>query len=189
MDARTFQNQFLSFFSLSSWTVRFSALKENWNRQKQLDIRIINSFMFVFVFILAFYFVNNISRSFKKINNLEFRVVSGLIQTQGAKPSLRLKDISYYLEKIEKRDIFKMGPKKPVENVNEVISSKAAEATQNLKLVGISWSDNPDAIIEDTKEMRTFFLREGQMIGEIKVESISRDKVVLRYGEELIELR
>lgn len=187
MAAGTFQTQFLSFLSLSFWPVRFSALKESW--KKQFDIKIINSFMVVCIFILSFYFVNNIFRSFKKINKLEFRVSNDLRQAQGGKQISRLKDISFYLEKIENRDIFKMGPKTSTADINEVISSKAAEATQNLKLVGIAWADDPDAIIEDTKQMRTFFVKKGQMIGDIKVESIFRDKVVLRYGEELIELR
>jgi len=187
MAAGTFQTQFLSFFSLSFWPERFHVLKESW--RKQFDIKIINSFMVVCVFILAFYFVNNIFRSFKRINNLEFRVSNELRQTQGAKQISQLKEIPYYLEKIGNRDIFKMGPKELTPDINEVISSKAAEATANLKLVGIAWSDDPDAIIEDTKQMRTFFVKKGQMIGEIKVESISKDKVVLRYGEELIDLR
>jgi type II secretory pathway component PulC len=63
------------------------------------------------------------------------------------------------------------------------------EMTQNLKLVGISWSNDPDAMIEDTKTTRTFFVKRGQMISEVKVKDIARDKVVLTYDGEDIDLR
>jgi type II secretory pathway component PulC len=56
--------------------------------------------------------------------------------------------------------------------------------------VGIAWSNDPDAMIEDTKTHRTFFLKKGQTIDEeIKVQAIFKDRVVLSYKGEEIELR
>jgi hypothetical protein len=55
--------------------------------------------------------------------------------------------------------------------------------------VGISWSDDPDVMIEDTKTQRTFFLKKGQMIDDIKLEAVFKDKVILNYLGEEIELK
>ena len=74
-------------------------------------------------------------------------------------------------------------------NLFKTPSSKVADATQDLKLVGISWSNDPIAMIEDSKALRTFFVTRGQMIGEVRVQAIFKDKVVLSYGGEEIELR
>jgi type II secretory pathway component PulC len=82
-----------------------------------------------------------------------------------------------------------MGAKK-ISNTVKGPSSRIIEATQNLKLVGISWSNDPDVMIEDTQNHRTLFLKKGRLINnEIKVEAIFKDKVVLSYQGEEIELR
>ena len=98
---------------------------------------------------------------------------------------------AYYLDKISGRDIFKLGPKKsPVSNEPvKVINQAVIDAAQNFKLVGISWSNDPDAMIEDTAAKKTFFVKRGQVVGDFKVQAISKDKVILSYGQEEIELK
>lgn len=103
-----------------------------------------------------------------------------------------LEETSYYLQKISSRDIFKEGRKEEV--VVETAPAKpveeAAEAVQNLALVGISWSSNPDAIIEDKSSQRTYFVKRGQMAGEaVKVEAIFKDHVVVTFEDKEYELR
>ena len=58
-----------------------------------------------------------------------------------------------------------------------------------MKLVGIAWSDNPDAMIEDTKVKKTYFVKQGDIINGVRIERIFRDKVVLTYKGEKIELK
>ena len=123
----------------------------------------------------------------KKNLNLEFKIAKSQ-HSIDSKVVSALKVASYYLEKIRARDIFKIGSKKKEEEI-KVPSSKIIDATQNLKLVGISWSGDPDAMIEDTKALRTFFVKRGQMIGEVKVQAIFKDRVVLSYEGEELELR
>ncbi len=60
-----------------------------------------------------------------------------------------------------------------------------SEALQAIKLVGISWSDNPLALIEDVSNGRTYFLRKGQEMKGIKIQDISKEKVMVTYqGQE-----
>ncbi|MBU1087193.1 MAG: hypothetical protein KKD05_06700 [Candidatus Omnitrophica bacterium] len=104
-----------------------------------------------------------------------------------------LKEKQFYLEKAEVRDVFQMGfaKRKEVdfkeEDINKI--SKLSELTKNFKLVGISWSDAPDAIIENPEIDKTYFVRKGYMIDDIKVYDIQKDRVVLRYKGEEVEIR
>ena len=103
-----------------------------------------------------------------------------------------LKESSYYLQKVSSRDIFKEGKKAEVVTQapaqNAVVET--AEAIKNLALVGISWSKDPDAIIEDKAHQRTFFVKRGQLVGEnVKVEAIFKDHVVVTFEDHEYELR
>lgn len=59
----------------------------------------------------------------------------------------------------------------------------------DLKLVGIIWSNSPQAMIENTKEQRTFLLSQGEQIGQVTVKKIFQEKVILEVGGEEQELR
>jgi hypothetical protein len=111
--------------------------------------------------------------------NVPFEDVPALIQTA-----------SYYIDKVGQRDIFKIGLKKSTEDTAKAAPISAAkEMTQHLKLVGISWSNDPDAMVEDSKALRTFFVKRGHKIGGVKVEAIFKDKLILSYEGEEVELR
>ena len=83
-------------------------------------------------------------------------------------------------------------------NMFEVITSDGKNAVSDqrveqlgLKLVGIITidKDNFQAIIED-KDGRTYLGSPNEIIaGSIKVESIEVDKVILKKGEEILELK
>jgi hypothetical protein len=142
------------------------------------------------VFVLAVYFITNLLFSTlhsKDALNLE------LATDKNTKPlvsqvSSLLKAGTYYLEKARERNIFKIGMK-GTDSKSKAPSVRITEATQNLKLVGISWSDDPDVMIEDTKTGRTFFLKKGQMVDDIKLVAVFKDKVILSYLGEEVELK
>lgn len=117
----------------------------------------------------------------------EMRMVSAKV------PVEPLKETSYYLQKVSSRDIFKEGKKvveAPVEGKADNSAAEANEVIQGLALVGISWSSNPDAIIEDKRSQRTFFVKRGQSVGDnVKVEAIFKDHVVVNYEDREYELR
>ncbi|MBU1061610.1 MAG: hypothetical protein KJ957_01620 [Candidatus Omnitrophica bacterium] len=194
----------LSFFSLAAWKSRLSFLKGNLRkgaktgRFQRLDTKTVNKFLCLLIFSLGAYFITDLYISmvnFKKMPNLKFEIQKSLKSEILPEVSVLRKKVAYYLEKVRDRDIFNMGIKQVVEEISEVEhkpklpTSKIMDAVQNLKLVGISWSDDPDAMIEDTKAMRTFFVKRGQMIGDIKVQAIFKDKVILGYAGEEMELK
>ena len=201
IQAAAVKHQGLSLFSFGAWSGRLSFFKRGFNsslkdiKQRRLDTRAINGILGFLVLVLFLYFIISSSIS---LMNLKNSAISRFKVQESGKASLDSQEVSslkrtsaYYLDKISGRDIFKMGLKKaPVSNEPvKVVNQEVVNAAQNFKLVGISWSNDPDAMIEDTAAKKTFFVKIGQMVGEFKVQAISRDKVILNYGQEEIELK
>jgi len=92
-----------------------------------------------------------------------------------------------------KRDFFvPLGTKVNVEAVNQTQS--LSELFKDFKLVGIFWSQNPEVMIENIKDTRTYSLKKGDSINEkIKVVGISRTSAILEAvteeGPKEFELR
>ena len=103
-----------------------------------------------------------------------------------------VKNISYYLEKTSARNLFsvKQIPEAVVKAGEEnVLTIKEADRTKDFSLVGIAWSADPEAMIEDAKNKRTFFVKRGQALDDdIKVVTIFKDKVILTYKTKEFEL-
>jgi hypothetical protein len=189
------QHRNLSLFSVEAWIGRLSFFKgelKKWSKvgKSQSDIiKIINRLMYVGISLLVIYFAGNFSVSIinaNKIPQVDFKVQSAIANSAGMSGISSIKPSSYYLEKIRQRDIFKMGRINKEEEKQKV---QIIELAKNFKLVGISWSDDPDVMIEDTSSKRTFFVKRGQAIGDIKVQAVFKDKVILSYGKEEMELK
>lgn len=191
----------LSLLSPGAWLGRISFSRERFKKwlkdlkRRQLDIKALNKALSVCVAALALYFAGNLAIGIvntKKLPVFKFEF-SGRESADVFQEGLFLKAASYYPEKVRQRDIFQLGPKKTDDTKEETVqvgpSGEILEAIQHLKLVGISWSNDPDAMVEDTKALKTFFVKRGQMIGDVRVQAIFKDKVVLSYRGEETELR
>ena len=182
-------------FSLSVVRARFSFLKSNiFNtfRPQEFSITSLNKLLGIIFLFLFFYAAVDIASS---MLNLKGKVAAAFKMAK--KPSFysqrgvsTLKELKYYQNKAKNRDIFdivmakKQEPLKKTNNIQEIIKK-----TSYLKLVGISWSNNPDAMIEDTRAKKTLFVKEGDLIDNILVRKILRDKVILNLEGEAIELK
>lgn len=204
VDGRAIRYRRNSLFSFSAWLSRVYFFKNKLNGSfdhrdfRKLDVKAINNILFLSIIILAAYFIFSFSVSMIDMKNpwdSKFKISdSGSQSEEGVeKVSFLKKAESFYLEKPRQRDIFKIGAKNIIGNAEAVMkdaSSKAIESTKHLKLVGISWSSDPDAMVEDTIALRTFFVKRGQTMGtDIRVEAILKDKVILSYKGEEVELR
>lgn len=192
----------ISLLSPKTWQARISFFKDSLGKYLKgggvfrLDIKVVNRALAVCIFILVFYFINNLYAGLIKLKNIpDFEA-----QAQTQKESLvfqkasSLKALSFYLGEVRARDIFKMGAIKVPEtdeSKKKAASSRLLEAVSNLKLVGISWSNDPDVMIEDTKVQRTYFLKKGQIIDSVnlKLEAVFKDKVILSSDGEEVELK
>ena len=188
-----------SLFSFGAWLGRLSFLKDKFRDLAGSDrsysdiVKIVNAVLAVGILSLGFYFISSLSVAFintGKLPMLKFKAKDSSGQLAFSEAASPLKPSSFYLDKIKQRNIFRMGAKAGEDKAASAENaSKIIELSQDLKLVGISWSDSPDAMIENTKAQRTFFVKKGQMIGELQVKEITRDKVIITYGGEEAELR
>jgi type II secretory pathway component PulC len=84
-----------------------------------------------------------------------------------------------YVKMSKQRDIFNREQRTAVER-SAVADKPAIPRTKtDLQLVGIYFSEEPEVIIEDKVEKKTYFLKEGENIKEIKVKNIRPDRVIL----------
>lgn len=99
-----------------------------------------------------------------------------------------LKELSFYLNEIRKRDIFHANAAPSAGESGQKKSETFTKAVENMKLQGISWGGVPKAMIlwKDGKESKMYFLVEGQAIGTTgyKVIEISRTSVKVSDGNE-----
>jgi type II secretory pathway component PulC len=106
---------------------------------------------------------------------------------QSVTPEVR--PFSYYLEMVQRRDIFSPVKLKSVEDPEDEAKKAMDALLKDLKLVGISWGNDPEVIIEDVKAGKTYFLKTGDSISSFKVDAILKDKVVLESGGQKTELK
>ncbi|MBN1912837.1 MAG: hypothetical protein JW788_00395 [Candidatus Omnitrophica bacterium] len=187
-----------SLFSADAFKGRFAFFKGRVKKDFKVkgaygaDLKLANNGLRFCVVFLAGYLVFSVPYSavyFKEAMNLELKSNCDTKPSGMLAVSL-LKATSYYLEKARERNIFKIRVTRSEEKASKTPFSTIGEATKSLKLVGISWSDDPDVMIEDMESKKTFFLKKGQLINNsIKLEAVFRDKVVLSYLGEEIELK
>lgn len=106
-----------------------------------------------------------------------------------------LSPLSIFMQEITQRDIFSLadaGPRQETTAAPSQPQTPEAPRTamlETLKLVGIIWSDAPQAIIEDIQAGRTYLVNRGGKAGQARVKDILKDRVVLSYDNQDIELR
>ena len=103
----------------------------------------------------------------------------------------QLQDVGYYTGEVRGRNIFNAEQPKPPElEPQEITAAAQAEAVKEFSLVGIAWSKDPEAMIEDKDIGRTFFVKRGQALSNgAQIVAIFKDRVILKYKGQEIELR
>ena len=153
---------------------------------KSVNFSLINSFITLVVIIGTGIFLFTLLYEFPKAKTKVPLIISGekgeLIKERKILP------FSYYEQAISKRVLFRGGVKETKE-VRVIPKSKNfGQLMQNLKLIGIMTGDNPQAIIENKKENETYFVNNGDYLGEIKVLEIESKKITLEYQGEAASL-
>jgi len=101
----------------------------------------------------------------------------------------QLDPLSVYLQEITQRNIFALPEDVPLVAVQKVEPAvELKKLTDGLKVVGIIWSDAPQAIIEDSKDGKTRLLNRGSKIRDARVKDILKDRVILSYDSQEVEL-
>ncbi len=161
-----------------------------------LDIKWLNRALIVMVMLTLGYLI--VDLSFFKPGRKDFFSRVGVSEPVfSAAPGIGapMKESSYYLDAIKRRNPFlPPGAGSPApENPEDGVASAGAaniinEMLQGYKLVGISWGDEPLAMLEETATGRTYFLKKGQDFKGIKVQEIGKERVKLTFEGKEAEL-
>jgi len=162
---------------------------------REQDIKAINKILAVIciaVTALVFYYLIN-----KRPNIVDItgRPYDAPFPRKSKETMQAFKPLSFYMDSVKKRDIFRLPPeKKDVKAASaegkEAAAKKLKQLIGGLKLQGISWGASPKAMVKDELDGQVYFLKEGEAIGTsgIKIKTISKDKVIVGYKKEEMEL-
>lgn len=84
-----------------------------------------------------------------------------------------------YVKMVRQRDIFSREQRPTVKSAALADKPDNPRIKTDLQLVGIFFEAEPEVIIEDKTEKKTYFLKEGGNIKGIKIKSIREDRVIL----------
>lgn len=103
---------------------------------------------------------------------------------------VEVKPYEFYRKGIIGRQVFKNSALMAGNpGTNPVLSDvNAVDAVKDINLIGIVQNNNPQAIIEDKKTQKTYYVTKGQFAGEFQVEEIETEKVILNYKGQRLEL-
>lgn len=155
-------------------------------RAKGINIKGVNSVLLIIFMCLLVYFLIDVAYNpyYKK----EVEIVAEAEKEPVAvkvKASSTIEPYSYYTSGVEDRNIFL--PQES-EAVPAVAGPSVDETSSNLSLIGIIAGDRPQAIIEDKKAGKSYFLYKGGLAGQAKIVDISEDRVVMEYNGQTFEL-
>lgn len=101
-------------------------------------------------------------------------------------PIISAKPYEFYLKGISGRQIFSssaiQGTEKPISN------TVSGNSLKDINLVGIITGEDPQAIIENKKTNKTYYLRKGQFFEEFQLEDIQAGKIILNLNGQRLEL-
>jgi hypothetical protein len=97
----------------------------------------------------------------------------------------RSKPYEEYIAGISGRKIFSASPAQGKELPMGVVNS---DMLKEINLVGIISGDNPQAVLEDKKSLKTYYLSKGQFMGEFQIDDIQEGKIILISNGQKYEL-
>jgi len=163
------------------------------------DIQFVNKLLKICITIIAGYLIIYIGSSMQSLKATPKFFSPALSEGKESEmPEARenLKPVSYYIDRVNARDIFnpfgkmkEVQEEAPVDEKKQAVNTEIEDFKSSLTIVGIAWSEEPEVIIENAKINRTFFLKRGDTFCDATVEAIFQDRVILKYKDEEIELR
>lgn len=153
---------------------------------RDFNTRAVNPILMIILAGLLLYFIYDIFyTSYHKKEVDVFAENGELFKAEEKEEPLDIKPYSYYSSAIEGRNIF-LPQQVEIEAV--VTGPTLEEISAGLSLIGIIAGDRPQAIIEDKKSGKSYFLYKGGLVGKTKIVEILEDSIVMEYQGERFEL-
>jgi len=96
-----------------------------------------------------------------------------------------LKPFEFYQQSVAGRNIF--GSISAQETAGPA-SAAGVDLVKDISLVGIIAGENPQAIVEDKKTAKTYYVTKGQLIADMQIDDIQESKIIVNYKGQKYEL-
>lgn len=141
----------------------------------------INKFLFIISMLLTMvFFYNFIAGPRYAASSFLFDSITNISSFTKPKPDVNksVLTIQEYLDSLDRRNVFLAAGFLQKETIDTVV---VTDLVKDLKLVGIIWSNNPEAMIEDLTENRTLLLKKGEKFRQdkFKIKDITRSSAIL----------
>lgn len=104
---------------------------------------------------------------------------------EGAAPDKEIKPYEYYLDAAASRAIFGSASGQDSEQPARIMNP---DLMKDFNLVGIIAGENPQAVIEDKKNQKTYYVTKGQTVNGMQIEDIREGKIILNADGKKYEL-
>lgn len=168
------------FFGSKKPSSLFPSPYSHWGRMAALSLLGVTLILCAFQGYLAYWAPAPSALTIPRLEKTDLG--SSLEEAEAWKPFL------LYVEQFRRREIFKIFEKPVVGAPPAAVRTSLSELAAGLNLSGILLEKEPQAIIEDKKSGKTYFLKKGEYLNNIKIDEIKRGKVRLRYESETMEL-
>lgn len=161
---------------------------KNW-----LTLRKINVLLVFFCVFLTVFWVFDFGRN-KKVFDRRMQNVVKMATSESNK--LDKKKISVLDGEINLPELLFEANRKNIFSLQQESAQLAADAAvnysalmKNFRLVGIFWSDSPQAMIENINEGKTYLLSGQDLLGDFVVRKVLQDRVIIGKDDKEWELR
>jgi len=154
----------------------------------EFNLELGNKVLIALCVILTAYSIFDFVFSARDIEKFYDKAAASKLAKPEDKEVVSLRPFLYYLTLAQRRNIF--SPVELITSIDEAKERKKAlqDLMSDLVMVGISWGEDPQAMIESKKANQTYFLKKGETINNLKIEEILPNKVILSYEGEKGEL-
>ncbi len=121
----------------------------------------------------------------KKTIFLQEKPLDKTIESKEAIKKDEIKPYDFYTQGIKSKQIFGAASVQLTQESNVIVG---ANLIKDINLLGVISGDSAQAIIEDAKSQKTYYVTKGQMVGEFQVEDIGNGKIILNYNGQRFEL-
>ena len=141
-----------------------------------------------FCFILScLYLIFSFALPYKNpgADRIDISETESATKAEARRPALAIKPYDFYLGVVKNRQIFGGLAE---QNQQTRVSGASLNLIKDLSLIGIISGDNPQAVIENKKTQKTYYLNKGQFLDDFLVEDIQSGKVILNLNNQRFEL-
>lgn len=182
---------------LGNIVLKIKDLAENFSgeRLKELfNVAKVKKILLALVIVLGVTYIIIVARGIVRLQDIPTFQPSTVEESPDTgRVDLPLQKENFYMQNLAERNIFALRePEEVEEETPEITRRSIRDRAQNLKLVGISWSEDSEnryVMMEDMNTDLTYYVREGEKFLDFRVKEVAREYVTITSNGEELDLR